>query len=570
MKGIKDLKVVYKMGIMVAVAVIAVLLVGMIGKLQLAADGRELNRICGVQLKAVEDIGDAALSVRAMQSRILKGMQADDTSDVMKYQQESKKYADTYEESWQSYTASGNVSEAQRQEIEQTWTAYRAAARKSFELAAAGKKPEAQAEYAGSCADKIASLLKDMDTLQAQEKQTIETMSAEGAASNERSEMMMLVCMVLFSLILLAVSIWMARMITYPLSVMDGICERLQQGDFRKSPHLFSSEDEFGAMHENLVEVRHNVRELMQKIYKNVEHLAASSEELTASSTSTAKASGQAAQLVTDAAADAENQKESIDLGNVSVQEIDSSILKIQDEASEASDDSTQAAEQALMGSKAIEASVEKMQQIEKSVNDSAATIDVLGKRSQEIGEIIDTISSIANETNLLALNAAIEAARAGEQGRGFAVVAENVRKLAEQSKAATEHITQLIKAIQDDTAKAVQAMQEGRSEVVAGTEEIAGLKEMFAQIHSRIQAVSTKVAHTSAAVAAVTGDTQKVTDEIEKIGEHGSNISAKMQSVAATTEEQSASSEEIASASEALSKMAQDFQTALSKFKFQ
>ena len=85
-----------------------------------------------------------------------------------------------------------------------------------------------------------------------------------------------------------------------------------------------------------------------------------------------------------------------------------------------------------------------------------------LGDRSQEVGQIVDTISGIAGQTNLLALNAAIEAARAGEQGRGFAVVAEEVRKLAEQSQEAAKHIADLISHIQADTEDAVQAMQEG------------------------------------------------------------------------------------------------------------
>ena len=86
-----------------------------------------------------------------------------------------------------------------------------------------------------------------------------------------------------------------------------------------------------------------------------------------------------------------------------------------------------------------------------QTVSRSAQVVTKLGENSKEIGQIVETISGIAGQTNLLALNAAIEAARAGEQGKGFAVVAEEVRKLAEQSKAAAERIANLIEGIQKE-----------------------------------------------------------------------------------------------------------------------
>jgi methyl-accepting chemotaxis protein len=92
-----------------------------------------------------------------------------------------------------------------------------------------------------------------------------------------------------------------------------------------------------------------------------------------------------------------------------------------------------------------------------------------LGEHSQQIGEIIQVIDDIAEQTNLLALNAAIEAARAGEHGKGFAVVADEVRKLAERSSKATKEIAELITNIQKLTAGAVKAMEEGTGEVEQG-----------------------------------------------------------------------------------------------------
>ena len=165
-----------------------------------------------------------------------------------------------------------------------------------------------------------------------------------------------------------------------------------------------------------------------------------------------------------------------------------------------------------------IQASVAQIRSVESTVDESAKIVDKLGKRSQEIGQIVETISGIAGQTNLLALNAAIEAARAGEHGRGFAVVAEEVRKLAEQSQEAAQQIAALITGIQSDTDNAVASMQHGTNAVIEGASSVDGLRDTFDQIRVFVDEVSKEVASMAAEIKTVADDAVRIEQKLPRL----------------------------------------------------
>ena len=134
------------------------------------------------------------------------------------------------------------------------------------------------------------------------------------------------------------------------------------------------------------------------------------------------------------------------------------------------------------------------MERIRESVRESSTDVETLGERSEQIGSIVATIREISDQTNLLALNASIKAARAGDAGRGFAVVAEEVRGLADRSAAATEEIANLIEAVQQGTARAVESMARGAAEVEQEMGLVEQANESLLQIRSAVDATNREV----------------------------------------------------------------------------
>ena len=174
-------------------------------------------------------------------------------------------------------------------------------------------------------------------------------------------------------------------------------------------------------------------------------------------------------------------------------------------------------------GGGVVEQTVTGMNAISEAVSASADSVRELGARGEQIGQVIEVINDIADQTNLLALNAAIEAARAGEHGRGFAVVADEVRKLADRTTKATEEVADSIRAIQNETENAVERMQSGTEQVAKGVE-LAG--------------------QAGAALREIVGGTR--------------DVSSLVQSIAAGAEQQSSASEEVSRNADAIKAVTQ------------
>ncbi|MFN8362091.1 MAG: methyl-accepting chemotaxis protein [Candidatus Kapaibacterium sp.] len=183
----------------------------------------------------------------------------------------------------------------------------------------------------------------------------------------------------------------------------------------------------------------------------------------------TASATAEIAASIEEMSTGAAQQSEQTSNVSTAILQMTSNIVESNRAMSRAVEQAHASGERAQSGGAVVLETIEGMNTIATMVQQSSVTVHNLGKSSEEIGEIVQVINDIADQTNLLALNAAIEAARAGEQGRGFAVVADEVRKLAERTAEATKRIGTMIKRIQSETSGAVHVMELGTKEVEKG-----------------------------------------------------------------------------------------------------
>lgn len=306
-----------------------------------------------------------------------------------------------------------------------------------------------------------------------------------------------------------SIIIFIVKSIMKGLNQAIAVANRIAGGDLRTN-RVKQSRDEIGRLMEAMYSMGDNLRELIGNV--------------SAASTSIASASNQlhaTAEQIATAAEEVASQTSTVATAS---EEISSTSSNIAANCLKAAETAHQTSESASLGAAIVKETILGMNKIAERVRQTANSIDMLGNRSEQIGEIIGTIEDIADQTNLLALNAAIEAARAGDQGRGFAVVADEVRSLAERTTKATKEISVMIKAIQSETREAVNIMEEGVREVEKGAvssnksgDSLQGIVEYIGEVNLQISQIATAAEQQTATINEIDRNIHEVTKVVHQ-----------------------------------------------------
>lgn len=571
MKWLDDIKIVYKLGALIVLAVLSLFVVGYTGYDALFNSNEHLSAMYKNNLLGVEVLKDSEVEARHFQIDMVELILTKDEGRMQALKDDLDKRIKLFAENLDEYEKieldiyQTETVKKMREEIK-NYSASRDTIIK-LSLQKDKKSEEIYRLYEQTVVPRMDALQKYTEEISDYSVKQAKEQNDQNQKDFAKSKIFV------FAILITAIGLfvlcgWLiSKTIIKPINIMVSVCKEFADGDFSDKPRNLIRKDEFGRLADALADMRNSLCTAFKQVNDSSEQVAASSEELTASAEQSAQAVVQVAESIRDIAQSADNQLQAVDETASVVEQMSAGIQQVSTNTNQVADNSLHAAEMARTGNASVEKAVNQMIHIEKSVNNSAQVVEKLGERSKEVGQIVDTISGIAGQTNLLALNAAIEAARAGEQGRGFAVVAEEVRKLAEQAQEAAKQIANLINEIQVDTETAVVAMREGTHEVKLGTEVVTTAGGAFKDIAVLVTQVSEDVKEISNVVRQMAHGSQQIVTSIKTIDNHSKTTAEQTQTVSASTEEQLASMEEISSASRSLAQMAQNLQNAVHHF---
>ena len=379
------------------------------------------------------------------------------------------------------------------------------------------------------------------------------------------------------------------------LKEMAAVSEAIAGGDLTGKVEPRSERDTLGHAFARMTD---GLRMLVRSVRDNAAEVTSASNQVAAASEDSARVSRQASGAIEEVTSTMQEmgvilqsvmknthvQTSSVAETSASIEEMVASIQRVADSSKLLLDLAERSRQQAQTGIMSMDRATDGLNRINGSMRSAAEIIDALGKRTADIGKIIEVIDDLAEQTNLLALNAAIEAARAGEHGLGFAVVADEVRKLAERSAQSTKEISELIRSIQKEAQLAVDKMQKSTTIVdeglALGTDlsfalaKISGVVTEVNKFAQEIGAATGEQSHGSEQITKATTRLNEISHEINSsVEEQASGTQAvikSMDSMREVVQRSASSSAELAASAEQMSRMSQRLLEVMQRFKLE
>lgn len=369
--------------------------------------------------------------------------------------------------------------------------------------------------------------------------------------------------------ILLVLTVILVMRITRPLGLALDCLGAIASGDFtRPVPERFlRMRDEIGMLVQAVDQMQASIKPLLAGLKANAQTLAGNAEALSATSEEIASSANEVANAIQQVASGAGEQANHLQEILNLLENMAASMERVDNELGKVKTSSEEASRLADVGKKELDMLIASIKGVRKAFSRVTEKLASLSGSVEQIGEILEVINGIADQTNLLALNAAIEAARAGDAGRGFAVVAEEVRKLAEQSRASSDKIKALLNTIGSETNEVVNTSEEVSEQVEAQLGNVEKTVSSFDDILGAVAAITPRIENAYSELDSTVKAKDVVLERVQNISAVSQETSASAEEISASAEELSASTQEIAANAQQVLDVAKKLEEQIGRF---
>ncbi|RPK24148.1 methyl-accepting chemotaxis protein [Paenibacillus xylanexedens] len=447
------------------------------------------------------------------------------------------------------------------------WEAYLKINTQSIKLSDEGQTQLAK-EVADKGADSFDTMQVDLDYL-VEYNQEQSNLAATQTIRSVQDGRLIIIIGVLVMIVITAISIPIIRsQVVKPLLRVISAVKLIAEGQLNVQDIHTKHEDEVGVLAKAVNDMKGNLTSMVLSVRRIAQAVNLQSGELAISSEEVKIGSRQIAVTMEESAKAAESQAETAVESARTVEVLNDHIQNHTEQGSQLRVMSDLVLEQGLNGRKAMEQSVQQMQQISGSVSASMNKMERLNRKNEDISKLVQVIHDIARQTNLLALNASIEAARAGESGRGFAVVASEVRKLSEAVQTSVEEITAITEDIQQESQGVVAELRTGVQETELGQEHVIASGQLFRTINESVEGMVGVISTMTDGLAGMQEASGRMNDFSQQISAVSEQSAASVEEVSASAEEQVSSMETISGNIQSLKELSEDLLTSIEKLK--
>ncbi|WP_136716329.1 methyl-accepting chemotaxis protein [Halorientalis salina] len=347
----------------------------------------------------------------------------------------------------------------------------------------------------------------------------------------------------------------------------ETVMERAAAGDLTQRMDPDSESGAMTAIGETFNEMMAALERTMVGTVEFADEVTTATDEISVSASEITHTSDTVSDSVQEIAGDANDQHETLERTSDEVEDVSATIEEIAASADEVAAKSEAAAEYGEEASEYATDAVSQMDTIQETATESIERVERLDGEIEQIGEVVDLIDDIADQTNILALNAAIEAERAGQGGAGFTVVAEEVKELAEETNRATEEVRERIGQVKQATDGVVTDMHEMDQQVSRGGETVEQALDALEEIVDRVTEADEGVQSISDATDEQARSTQQIVDMIDEVSEISRETADRASDTAAAAQEQTASVTEVNDSVQSLSDHAESLNELLAQF---